>query len=51
MTLTCLTACYVKQRLVIRLRFGAPLDIDWRDGGVTHYWFEPAQVFGVISKL
>jgi len=48
---TRLTGIYVRKRLVIRLRFGEPADIHWPSrasgGGVTHYWFQPGQVFAV----
>jgi len=47
MTRTRLTGIYVRKRLVIRLRFGEPADIQWLNHGVTHYWFQPGQVFAV----
>lgn len=45
---TRLTACYAKKRLVVRLRFGRPARIQWAAPNVTHYWFRPGQLFGVV---
>lgn len=45
---TRLTGLYIKKQLVVRLRFGRPAYIRWLDGGVTHYWFRPGQIFSVV---
>lgn len=48
MTWTRLTACYAKNRVVVRLRFGRPGLIRWEAPNVTHYWFRPGELFGIV---
>jgi len=44
---TLFTACYAKDRLNVRLRFGNPQHILQSGDGVTCYWFTPGQRFAV----
>ena len=45
---TRLTACQVKDRFSVRLRFGSPVQVRRIDDGLTHYWFRADEAFAVL---